>query len=94
MFEPEVFRKQMYCIDVLVTLLGLFGALPQSFGAPIAIRRPGHCAPLAPHRYAPAQICFLDDLGAWVQLCKIALNLLFEVLNSSATSMCSIIIER
>jgi len=26
MFEPEVFRKQMYCIKkVLVTLLGLFG---------------------------------------------------------------------
>ena len=32
MFEPEVFRKQMYCTEVLVTLLGLFGA-PQSFGA-------------------------------------------------------------
>jgi len=27
MFEPEVFRKQMYCTEVLVTLLGLFGAL-------------------------------------------------------------------
>jgi len=26
MFEPEVFRKQMYCTEVLVTLLGLFGA--------------------------------------------------------------------
>jgi len=38
MFEPEVFRKQMYCIEVLVTLLGLFGAL-------IVIRRPGNCAP-------------------------------------------------
>jgi len=27
MFEPEVFRKQMCCIDesILVTLLGLFG---------------------------------------------------------------------
>jgi len=25
-FEPEVFQKQMYCIEVLVTLLGLFGA--------------------------------------------------------------------
>ena len=31
---------------VLVTLLVLFGA-------PIAIRRLGNCAPLAPHRYAP-----------------------------------------
>ena len=26
MFEPEVFRKQMHCTEVLVTLLGLFGA--------------------------------------------------------------------
>jgi len=26
MFEPEVFRKQMYCTEVRVTLLGLFGA--------------------------------------------------------------------
>jgi len=27
MFETEVFREQMYCIvQVLVTLLGLFGA--------------------------------------------------------------------
>jgi len=27
MFEPKVFRKQMYCIEkVIVTLLGFFGA--------------------------------------------------------------------
>jgi len=26
MFEPEVFRKQMYCTEVPVILLGLFGA--------------------------------------------------------------------
>jgi len=26
---------------------------PQWFSAPIAIRSPGNCAPLAPHRYAP-----------------------------------------
>ena len=38
MFEHEVFRKQMYCTEVLVTLLGLFGAL-------IVIRRTGNCAP-------------------------------------------------
>ena len=24
-FEPEIFRKQIYCIELLVTLLGLFG---------------------------------------------------------------------
>jgi len=33
MFAPEVFRKQMYCIEVLVILLGLFGA-PRSHSAP------------------------------------------------------------
>jgi len=38
MFEPEVFWKQMYCSEVLVTLLGLFGVL-------IVIRRPGNCVP-------------------------------------------------
>jgi len=46
--EPEVFRKQMYCIEessLLVSLLELFGA-------PIVIHRPG-IAPLFPPRYAP-----------------------------------------
>jgi len=41
MFGPEAFRKQMYCTEVLVTFLGLFGAL-------IVIRRPGNCAPGPP----------------------------------------------
>jgi len=45
MFEPEVFRKQMYCTKVLVTLLGLFG-VSQSFGARGIV-------PLAPRRYVP-----------------------------------------
>jgi len=39
MCEPEVFRKQMHCIAILVTLLGLFGA-----------RR---IVPLNSRRYAP-----------------------------------------
>jgi len=34
MFEPEVFRKQIYCSEVLVRLLGLFGA-PRSHSAPL-----------------------------------------------------------
>jgi len=38
-FEPEVFRKQIYCTEVLVTLLGLFGARG--------------IVPLDPRRYAP-----------------------------------------
>jgi len=40
-FEREVFRKQMHCTEVLVTLLELFGAL-------IVIRLPGNCAPWPP----------------------------------------------
>ena len=39
MFEPEVVRKQMYCTEVRVTLLGLFGARV--------------IVPLAPRPYAP-----------------------------------------
>ena len=40
MFEPEAFRKQMYCVkesayDIVVT-----------FWSPAAIRHPGNCAPL------------------------------------------------
>jgi len=42
MFEPEVFRKQMCCIEEsVVTFLG-------PFGAPAVIRRPGNCAPHPP----------------------------------------------
>jgi len=70
MFEPEVFRKQMYCIEVLVTLLGLFGALPQSFGAPRAIRRPGNCTPLAPRRYVPGlRFDFVSFLSSVKRVC-------------------------
>jgi len=39
-FEPEVFRKQMYCTEVLVTLLGL--SAPRSHSAP------GELCPLPP----------------------------------------------
>jgi len=52
MFKPEVFRKQMYCIEEgTCDIVGTFRRPPQSFnppviGAPIVIRRPGNCAPL------------------------------------------------
>jgi len=48
MFEREVFRMQMYCIEesTCVTLLRLFGI-------PIVIRRLGNCVPLVPPRYGP-----------------------------------------
>jgi len=45
MFEPEVFPKQMYCIEeVLVTLLGLFGA-SRSASAPWELCLPPRYAP-------------------------------------------------
>jgi len=37
----------MYCTEVRLTLLGLFGAR-RLFGAPIVIRRPRNCAPCPP----------------------------------------------
>jgi len=46
MFKPEVFRKQMYCVEEKrVTLLGLFGAptiirRPQSDPAPVELHPP------------------------------------------------------
>jgi len=47
MFEPEVFRKQMYSIEEGTRyIVGIFSA-------PRVIRRTGNCAPLR-LRYAPA----------------------------------------
>jgi len=49
MFEPEVFRKQMYCIEECVCdIVGSLWRHPQRIGAPIEIRRPGNCVPLVP----------------------------------------------
>jgi len=40
-FEPEVFRKQMYCIEERnCDIVGTFQHLSQSFGTPRVIRRP------------------------------------------------------
>ena len=52
-FETEVFRKQMYCIEESTCdVVGTFCRPPQPFGVPIASRRPGNCA-RRPPRYAP-----------------------------------------
>jgi len=49
MFVPEIFRKQMYCIEESICdIVGTLWRPPQWFGAPIVIRHPGNCAPLAP----------------------------------------------
>jgi len=48
MFEPEVYRNQIYCIDENACgIVETFQRLAQWFGAPI-IRRPGNCAPHTP----------------------------------------------
>jgi len=49
MFEPEVFRKQMYCIEEnICDIVGTFRRPPQSFGALVVTRRPGIVTPFAP----------------------------------------------
>jgi len=56
MFEPEVFRKQMYCIEESTCdIVGTFRRHSQSFGAPIVIWRPRACGACAPPRYVPAK---------------------------------------
>jgi len=46
-FEPEVFRKKMYCIEGSSSdIVGTFQRPPQSSGALIVTRRPGNCVPL------------------------------------------------
>jgi len=56
MFEPELFRKQMYSIEKSICdIVGTFRRPPQPpqwFDAPIVIRRPGNCAPLVTPLYA------------------------------------------
>jgi len=45
MFEPKVFRKQMYCIEESTCDTdGSFRRFPQSFGASIVFPRPGNFA--------------------------------------------------
>jgi len=55
MFEPEVFRKQIYCIEESTDIVGTFRRPRSHSVPPVEIRRPGNCAPLpTPSRYAPA----------------------------------------
>jgi len=45
-FQPEVFRKHMYCIEE--STCNILGA----FGAPCIDSAPGNCSPLTPPCYA------------------------------------------
>jgi len=52
MFETEVFRKLMHCIEESACdIVGTFRRSAQSFGAHAVIRRPGNCAPPCPPCY-------------------------------------------
>ena len=52
-FETEVFRKQMYCIEESICgIVWSFRRPLQRFVAPVVIR-PGELCPLAPPHYAP-----------------------------------------
>jgi len=60
MFEPEVFRNKMHCIeestcDIVGTWnleLGTFRRPHSHLALPAVIRRPDNCAPFPPRRYA------------------------------------------
>jgi len=60
-FEPEVFRKQMYCVEESTCdNVGTFRRSPQSFGAPTVIWRQGNCSPLVSPRYAAAPLIYMN----------------------------------
>ena len=60
MFETEVFRKHMYCIEESTCdIVGTFRRPSQWFGAPIVTRRPGNCAPLPSSLRAWSQRTFI-----------------------------------
>jgi len=65
MFETEVFRKQIYCVEESTCdIFGTFIRPPQRFGAPAVIwRNHGGSAPgkLCP-RYAPVLTCRIHSL--------------------------------
>jgi len=53
-FEPEVFRKQMYCIEgSTCDIVGTFRRPSQSFGARCSDSAPGELSPFATLPYAP-----------------------------------------
>jgi len=57
MFEFEVFRKQMHCIEENTYDIVWTFWCPRSHSAlPVVIRRLGNYAPLATPRYAPATV--------------------------------------
>ena len=54
MFEPEVFRKEIYCIEESTCdIVGTFRRPQQTFGALHSDLAPGELFPLYPRRYAP-----------------------------------------
>ena len=57
MFQFEVFRKQMFCIEESTCDIDRnFRRPPWRFGAPILIWGPGNCVPLAPSSLRPCAL--------------------------------------
>ena len=86
-FEPEVFRKQIHCIEESTCdIVGTFRRSPQSFGAPIVIRRLGNCAHHAPlfTSWALSQVLNLATIYVKIfgsMVCQV----FYETLLTSAT---------
>jgi len=58
MFEPEIFRKEIYCIEESTCEIVRTFERRSRYLAPTAvIRRPGNYAPLQIRRYAPEHNC-------------------------------------
>jgi len=76
MFKPEVVCKQIYCIEEnTCDIAGTFRCPPPSLGAPIAIWRPGNCAPLAPLSLRPCIYAYHSFLEAPLDLETLGLSL-------------------
>ena len=58
MFEPEVFRKQMCCIEERICDI----TTPAVIRRPHSDWRPGNCAPIVPPRYAPGASCIREGI--------------------------------
>jgi len=57
MFEPEFFRKQIYCVEESTCdIVGTFWRPPAVIRHPHIDLAPGKYAPLSPRRYAPARV--------------------------------------
>ena len=95
MFERELYWMQMYWIEETRKYLWHFwdfSTRPQSFGAPIVIRRQGNCAPLVRPRYAPAVTTAALSSTVPLAACPVYVDL--QLLGEEVTMMrCEVLIS-